>query len=118
MADDTPHVRKMLASMLLLDGFEVVAEAADGSDAVELSKTHRPDVIIMDYSMPGTDGLEASKQIRQALPKQNIILYTAYLDESLELQAREIGIAACLSKVEGLESLEKKIAETCLALPT
>lgn len=114
VADDTPHVRKMLSSMLSLDGFEVVAEALDGPEAIELSRSREPDVVIMDYAMPGMNGLEASIQIREALPRQNIILYTAYLDEDLELKARKAGVAACLSKLEGLETLEKHIAETCL----
>lgn len=117
VADDTPHVRKMLSSMLLLDGFDVVAEAAEGVEAIELSKAYQPDVIVMDYAMPGMNGLEAAQQIREALPRQNIILYTAYLDESIESEARKIGVAACLSKLEGLETLEKNIAEICLTLP-
>lgn len=114
VADDTPHVRKMLSSMLTLDGFEVVAEAQDGPEAIELSKSHEPDVIILDYAMPGMNGLEASIQIRKALARQNIILYTAYLDEDLEIEARKAGVAACLSKLEGLETLEKNISELCL----
>lgn len=118
VVDDTPHVRKMLTSMLSLDGFEIAAEASAGQEAIELAEVQNPDVIIMDYAMPGMNGLEASSVIRQSRPHQNIILYTAYLDEEIERRAREVGVSACLSKLEGLESLEQNIAELCLTLRT
>lgn len=118
VVDDTPHVRKMLTSMLSLDGFEIAAEASAGQEAIELAEVQNPDVIIMDYAMPGMNGLEASSRIRQSRPHQNIILYTAYLDKEIERRAQEIGVSACLSKLEGLESLEHNIAELCLTLRT
>lgn len=118
VADDTPHVRKMLSSMLSIDGFDVIAEASGGQEAVDLAKLHGPDIVVIDYAMPGMDGITASEKIRKTAPRQNIILYTAYLDEAVEERAKRVGVAACLSKLEGLESLEKKIAELCLTLKT
>lgn len=116
VVDDTEHVREMLVSMLVLDGFEVVGEGSSGGDAVRLSSGLNPDVLVMDYSMPGEDGLAAARRVRQAVPDQAIILYTAYLDDALREAAEEAGVALCIGKVEGLETLERSISELCLQL--
>jgi CheY-like chemotaxis protein len=113
VVDDTDHVRKMLVDMLELDGFEVVGQAASGQEAVTVADTTEPDVIVMDYKMPGMDGLTAARAVRDARPEQAIILYTAYLDSRLEAEARAAGVALCIGKVEGLNQLERHITELC-----
>ena len=113
VVDDTDHVRKMLAEMLELDGFEVVGEAASGVAACDLVESTNPDVIVMDYKMPEMDGLEAAKSIRATRPDQAIVLYTAYLDADLEREAKEAGVAMCVGKIEGLNQLERHITELC-----
>jgi CheY-like chemotaxis protein len=113
VVDDTDHVRSMLVDMLELDGFDVVGEAASGTEAVDAAAANDPDVIVMDYKMPDMDGLSAARAIRSRRPKQGIILYTAYLDQSLEEQARDAGVALCVGKVEGLTQLERHITELC-----
>jgi NarL family two-component system response regulator LiaR len=113
VVDDTDHVRGMLVDMLELDGFDVVGQASSGREAIELAEEAAPDVIIMDYKMPGMDGLTAARAIREKAPDQSIILYTAYLDPQLEVQAREAGIAMTVGKVEGLNQLERHITELC-----
>ncbi len=113
VVDDTDHVRSMLVDMLELDGFDVVGEAASGAQAVKAAAADDPDVIVMDYKMPEMDGLSAARAIRETRPKQGIILYTAYLDEKLEQEARDAGVALCIGKVEGLSQLERHITELC-----
>lgn len=113
IVDDTDHVREMLEAMLELGGFEVVGAAATGEEAVELAATTRPDVVVMDYKMPGMDGLAAAREIRKGRPDQPMILYTAYLDAALEAEAKLSGIALCIGKVEGLGELERHITELC-----
>jgi CheY-like chemotaxis protein len=116
VVDDTAHVRNMLADMLDLDGFDVVGQAASGEEAVDMSQRAEPDVIVMDYKMPGMDGLAAARAIRNTTPEQPIILYTAYMDADLEAEAREAGVAMCIGKVEGLHQLERHITDLCRRL--
>jgi DNA-binding NarL/FixJ family response regulator len=118
VVDDTDHVRNLLMEMLELDGFDVVGEAATGSQAVETAAQVTADVIVMDYKMPDIDGLAAARKIRQDRPDQAIVLYTAYLDADLEVRAKEAGIALCIGKVEGLNQLERHITELCRDLGT
>lgn len=113
VVDDTDHVRNMLVDMLEIDGFAVVGHAASGREAIEVAGSTHPDVIIMDYKMPGMDGLTAAKDIRTRHPGQAIILYTAYLDPQIESAAREAGVALCVGKVEGLNLLERHITDLC-----
>jgi CheY-like chemotaxis protein len=113
VVDDTDHVRTMLVDMLELDGFDVVGEAASGVEAISATSQTEPDVVVMDYKMPEMDGLDAAREIRKERSSLPIILYTAYLDASLEDQARDAGVALCVGKVEGLNQLERHISELC-----
>lgn len=116
VVDDTDHVRRMLMSMLALDGFEVVADARGGPEALDGIGAADPDVVVIDYKMPGMDGLSTAREIRARRPDQVMILYTAYVDDEIERQAAEAGISVCLGKVEGLASLEREISRLCASL--
>lgn len=116
VVDDTEHVREMLVSMLVLDGFDVVGEGSNGDDAVKLAAGVGPDVLVMDYSMPGEDGINAARKVMEVVPNQAIILYTAYLDDALRQAAESAGVALCVGKVDGLETLERSISELCFQL--
>ena len=113
VVDDTDHVRRMLTSMLSLDGFEVVGDAAGGPQAIENVEQADPDVVVIDYKMPGMDGLDTARGIRGRRPDQVMILYTAYIDEKLEKAAADAGISLCIGKVDGLASLEREISRLC-----
>ena len=116
VVDDTPHVLRMLASMLEIDGFEVVSQATSGEEAIERLDEADPDVVVIDYKMPAMDGLTAARELRSRRPDQVVVLYTAYIDAALEREAAEVGVALCLDKIEGLASLEREISRLCTSL--
>lgn len=116
IVDDTVHVRRMLRNMLELDGFTVVGEAGSGQEAEALVRQTDPAVVVIDYKMPGVDGLATAERIRAVRPEQVMILYTAFVDAELEAQARKVGVSVVLGKVEGLETLEREISRLCGSL--
>ena len=109
VVDDTDHVRRMLTTMLAVDGFEVVGGASDGQAAIDEVAATDPDVVVIDYKMPAMDGLETARRLREQRPRPQVILYTAFADPEVEAAAAEIGVAVCLGKVEGLGALEQEI---------
>jgi len=109
VVDDADQVREMLVQMLELSEFDVVGSASGGQEAVEKVDDADPDVVVTDYKMPGMDGIATARAIRDQRPNQAIILYTAYLDANLEREAKAAGVSLCVSKIEGLETLEQDI---------
>ncbi len=82
VADDHAIVRRALISLLSLgDNLEVVGEAADGREAVDLALKREPDVVLMDMSMPGLNGLEATRQIKKLAPAIKVLILSAYDNE-------------------------------------
>lgn len=102
-------MRRLLEQMLTLDDFEVVGSAPNGAAALGAMNEADPDVVVIDYKMPGLDGLTTARLIREDRPHQAIILYTAYLDEVLERKAARAGIALCVEKASGILTLERDI---------
>jgi DNA-binding NarL/FixJ family response regulator len=68
-----------------------------------------PDVVVLDYDMPGLDGLLAARLIEEERPDQAIILYPAYLDADLEERAKRAGVSLCVEKADGILTLEGDI---------
>lgn len=99
IADDHAVVRKgLLALIQTEEGMEVVGEAADGVEAVELAETLRPDVILLDLVMPRMDGIEAIRGIRQNDPEARILVLTSFSEDEKVLTAIEVGAMGCLLK--------------------
>lgn len=107
--EDTPQMRHLLEEMLTLDDFNVVGSAANGAAALPEMNRADPDVVVLDYSMPGLDGLLTARLIKEERPGQAIILYTAYLDGELEEKATRAGVALCVEKADGILTLERHI---------
>ena len=107
--EDTPQMRLLLEQMLTLDDFHVVGSADNGASALRELNDANPDVVVLDYQMPGLDGLLTARLIREERPGQAIILYTAYLDGDLEEKAIRAGITLCVEKADGILTLERDI---------
>ena len=97
IAEDETIIRLDLRDLLERAGFEVCAEARDGEEAVELARTHDPDVAIMDVKMPHLDGIEAARRILDEKPIP-IVMLTAYGQDELVSRAVEVGVFGYLVK--------------------
>jgi two-component system, NarL family, response regulator NreC len=99
IADDHPLVRSGLRGLLERDGeFQVVAEAADGYEAVDLAVLHKPDVILLDVGMPRLSGPDAAQSISQKLPAARIVMLSMHSDEAYVLRALKAGARGYLLK--------------------
>jgi CheY-like chemotaxis protein len=100
IVDDEDDIRALIR-VVLSDGtgvFEVVGEAANGLDAVERWREQKPDVVLLDQRMPGLTGLEVAEEILREEPQQTILLFSAFLTDTMRERAAELGIAACVAK--------------------
>jgi two-component system, NarL family, response regulator DegU len=82
VADDNPLIREALCRMFEIEeDYDLCAEAADGEEAIALALIHKPDLIILDYSMPVMNGLDAARKLKEIMPEIPIILFTIHGDE-------------------------------------
>jgi len=116
IADDHATVREGLAALLNpRQHLEVVAQAADGLEAIDLYRRHRPDITLMDMRMPRMDGVKAIRAIVSEFPEARIILLTAFDGE--EENARQAGAKGFVLKEASREELLKTIRDVhCAAL--
>lgn len=99
VADDHTMIRQGLISILRAhDEFEVVGEAAEGNEAVEKALESRPDVVVLDISMPRLNGLEAARRIHKALPRTRILVLTMHEDEEYVLRTVRAGASGYVVK--------------------
>jgi two-component system response regulator DesR len=99
LADDEVLLRSALASLLPLEGdITVLAEAADGAEAVTATLAHGPDVLVIDLEMPGVDGLEAVAEIRRTLPGQVVLVLTRHARPGVLRRALRLGVQGFASK--------------------
>lgn len=112
VVDDHRLVREGLISLLRIHpDIEVVGEASNGDDAVAKARPLEPDIILMDISMPGMNGITATKVIRKDLPKAKVIMLTMLDQEGYVYEAVKAGATGYLLKNAGLEELVKAIKE-------
>ena len=91
IVDDASFMRMMIKDILQKNGFEVIGEAANGIEAVNLYKKEKPDVVTMDITMPDMDGIEAVKEIRAFDPGAKIIMCSAMGQQSMVMDAIKSG---------------------------
>src|ERR687897_3258452 len=105
IVDDHPLTRDALAALLTQGGFDVVGEAADGDEAIALAARLQPDLVLLDLSMPGLDGLSALPRLRAAAPGCEVVVLTASGTEENLLSAIRAGAAGYLLKSEPPERI-------------
>ncbi len=105
IGDDHGLVRSGVRALLAGRGMDVVGEAADGRALVSLVRATRPDVAVVDVSMPLLDGLEATRRIARAVPETRVVMLTMHDDERFVARAREAGAAAYVLKDAGVDEL-------------
>jgi DNA-binding NarL/FixJ family response regulator len=107
--DDHPLLREGVASLLAdQDDLKLVAEAANGREAIEQFRAHRPDVTLMDLQMPQMNGIQAMIEIREEFPTARIIVLTTYAGDAQVLRALEAGARGYLLK----SALRKELPDT------
>ena len=112
LADDHTIVREGLRSLLLADGgIEIVGEARNGREAVEMAIALRPDVVVMDIAMPLLNGLEATKQVMDALPRTKVLILSAHSDDAYIDRVVAVGAVGFLIKQTSAQILAKAIHE-------
>ena len=105
IVDDHPLTREALSSLLGAHGFDVVGLASDGTEAIREVGRLQPDLVLLDLSMPGVDGLSALPSLREAAPECEVVVLTASGTEENLLQAIRAGAAGYLLKTEPPERI-------------
>lgn len=106
LADDHFLIRKGLAAMIEeARDMELVGEAGDGEQAVNLANALSPDIILMDVTMPRMDGIEATRRIRQDLPEARIIGLSMHVDEQIRQSMLEAGALSYMTKGDPSDEL-------------
>ena len=113
VADDHALVRESICGILAkYEDIEVVGEASDGRDAIQLASRLHPDIVLMDVTMPQVDGFEATRKIKQQHPSMIVIGISVHNDQRVEAGMREAGASAFLNK----EVVVDKLYETVRAV--
>ena len=103
IVDDSPAIRTSLRQCIEQNTeWSVCAEAENGLAALALVKQHRPDVVILDLSMPVMGGLETAQHISSMAPRTALVLFTLYKSRQLLKDAARVGISAVISKADGI----------------
>jgi DNA-binding NarL/FixJ family response regulator len=99
IVDDSPAVSKTLRQMLERHkGWEVCGEAVNGREGVEMAQQLKPDLILLDFSMPVMNGLEAALELKRLMPSVPLLMFTNYGTDYLEKEALSAGVSAVVSK--------------------
>jgi DNA-binding NarL/FixJ family response regulator len=102
----------------LQDDMEIVAEAEDGLMAALAAAQHNPDVVILDWRMPGVDGVQAISLVRRASPTSRILIYSSGQCAQAEREALAAGAAGFIKKTDGVGSLASAIRRVCSQGPS
>lgn len=105
MVDDSEPVRDVIRTFLERTGCQVCGEAADGLEAIEKAKELKPNLIVLDLSMPGMNGAEAAHTLGELMPDVPIVVLTMYGDVLGQAMAAGLGVKAVVAKADGMVKL-------------
>ena len=107
IVDDNPSIRLLLRRFIEADGHiaAICGEASNGVEAIKRANELHPDIVLMDFSMPMMNGLQAAAILKRTLPVTKIILFTLHADELTHAHAAQIGIDVVMSKADGIAKL-------------
>ena len=108
LADDDGRFRSVVKSTLEDDGYDVVAEASNASEARDMARIHQPDVVVIDLVMEGSDGLSTAQELLDDDPQRPVVVFSSLFDVQVERDAARMG-AWYVEKAEGPEALEHLI---------
>ena len=111
LAEDEQIVRQGVRALLEQAGFEVVAEASDGREAIQLAERLHPDVVVLDLAMPNMNGAAAARELARVAPGTRTVVLTAQRGDEQVLAALEAGIKGYVLKTEGLADLVRALHE-------
>lgn len=111
LADDHSVFRLGLRALLKREGIEVVGEAADGAEALRLACSVRPDVVVMDLSMPVMNGLEVTREITKCAPEVRTILLTVHTEYSYVVEALRVGVSGYVLKSQAASDVVEAIRQ-------
>ena len=111
LADDHQIVRQGLKALLEREGFAVVAEVADGQEAIRSARERCPDVAVLDFGMPLLNGLGAAREILHACPRAKAILLTMHTEDHYVLEALQAGVKGYVVKTQAAADLIRAIHE-------
>jgi DNA-binding NarL/FixJ family response regulator len=112
VADDQKVVREGLVMVLgMLDDVEVIGTASDGADAVEMTASLHPDIVLMDLRMPRCDGVEATRLLRERQPEVKVVVLTTYADDRSVIDALRAGARGYLTKDAGGEEIRQGLRQ-------
>jgi DNA-binding NarL/FixJ family response regulator len=118
IADDHEIVRRGMRPLIESEwGWEICGEACDGIEAVALAAKLKPDVVVLDVAMPGLNGVDATRQIKLALPDTDVLVFTGAESESLAQELFAAGARGCVLKSEAGEHLVPAIKAICAHEP-
>jgi DNA-binding NarL/FixJ family response regulator len=107
LADDHHMMRRGVRALIeTMDGWEVCAEVESGREAVAMAEKLRPQIAVLDMTMPGLNGLEAARQIKKISPETEVLIFTGHETEELVHQVFEAGARSYILKTDGKEQLE------------
>jgi DNA-binding NarL/FixJ family response regulator len=117
LVEDNEVFREALELLLgMRDDVQVVASVGDGAAAVSAAVEHRPDVVLMDYRLPGLDGIQATAQVVEAVPEIAVVALTASADDAEREALLEAGAVVCLNKDQELDEIVGAILQAAAAV--